>query len=219
MRQHILTTIGALIILGAIGGGGQAETIAMAEKSLGELLGGSYAASGTLMTTNMDAGDLHVRVASEAYSGGGLYAYLYQIVNIGESGDSPVEMFTVSRFAGSVGLGEIGYLKDDGNIPAEFADGGKLSEDNCSVRSLTAGLKLSFYYGEDIGYQIDPGQYSRVLFVLSDLAPGTIWGNVINGDVASGPVIGATPEPGALVLLAIGLLTALTATWARRRST
>jgi len=65
--------------------------------------------------------------------------------------------------------------------------------------------------------EINAGENSRVMYVLSNYLPGMVIGSVINGESASGPVVGAVPEPGTLLLLAIGGLTALAAACFRRR--
>jgi len=42
------------------------------------------------------------------------------------------------------------------------------------------------------------------MYVMSDLPPSQITGNVINGSVAFGNVVGPIPEPGTMALLVLG---------------
>lgn len=58
----------------------------------------------------------------------------------------------------------------------------------------------------DLSY-IAPGEHSKVLYAQSDLPPGLVSGNVINGMVHNGQIVGPVPvpEPSTIVLLIAGL--------------
>ena len=53
---------------------------------------------------------------------------------------------------------------------------------------------------------IAPGSSSLVLYIQSDLAPGVITGNIINGGVHTGNIIGPVPEPATMAILGLGAL-------------
>lgn len=173
----------------------RASSISLVEVPLDTLLGSSYSAVGSTMTTPMVSGNLVTQVFSQAYvNDAGLYAYLYQVDNIGVTGNSAAEMFTVGMFGGPMNGDEVGYLS--GTIPTGFNSGGQSPELEGYVDSITGGLEISFYYTKREGYQIDVGENSRVMYVVSHYAPGVVVGSVINGTSVSGPVVGAVvPEP------------------------
>ena len=215
MRRVILSCL-CIVCVFCIGTApSHAGPITLTEKTLDQLLGAGYTAASSLTVTDMSDGNLVSNVSSRAYVNNGLYAYLYQVDNTGTTGNSSIEMFTLGQFAGSVGSGEVGYLS--GTSPTGFLNGGQLSEPNCFVDSMLSGLEISFYYGKDTGTQIDVGECNRVLYIVSTYSPGMILGSVIDHDSASGPVVGAVPEPGTFVLLALGGWTAMGAAWIRRR--
>ncbi|MBN1395349.1 MAG: PEP-CTERM sorting domain-containing protein [Pirellulales bacterium] len=194
----------------------RAGTISLVEDSLENLLGSGYTAATSLMTTDMSSGNLITEVYSQAfYDGSGLYAYVYQVNNIGVSGNSAAEMYTIGLFAGSAGYGDVGYL--DGTLPGGFLAGGQDPYGSGFVDSLVSGLEISFYYSKLLSLEIRPGENSRVMFVLSELAPGEVIGSVIDGTTATGPVVGAVPEPGTIALLISGLIGAAFYIWRRKR--
>jgi hypothetical protein len=84
------------------------------------------------------------------------------------------------------------------NSAAGFLPGG---QDPWPKGSETAGLLDSFAFNDFLGKAIEPGNHSLVMYITSKDSPGLITGNVIDGAVASGEVIGAVPEPNTLVLL------------------
>jgi|GEM_PF-3577474 len=151
---------------------------------------------------------LHVGVYSRAYTNGTKYAYLYQVDNKGSDASSdPVELFTLSPFYGADDTVEMGYLT------GAVAPTGFLSEpyENPELKAYVnlSGPIISFYYTSREGYQIVGGEHSPVMYVLSDLPPDLIWGNVINGLTASDEVVGPVPEPGTIALISMGGLAIL----------
>ena len=151
---------------------------------------------------------LDVGVYSQAYTNGTEYAYLYQVDNKGSGASSdPVELFTLSPFYGADDSVKMGYLTD------AVAPTGFLSEpyDNPELKAYVnlSGPIISFYYTSREGYQIVNGKHSAVMYVLSNLSPDLIWGNVINGLTASDEVVGPLPEPGTIALISVGGLAIL----------
>jgi hypothetical protein len=182
--------------------------------SLTDLLGVGATQATPLETTVMNKDNIVVTVESQAYSNGqGLYAYLYQIRNLGNPSNSPVEMFTLWPFGGASDATGLGYLT--GTLPEGFlTDAGRAPKARAYVKALSSGPQVSFYYMLDDELSIGPGEHSVVLYVLSALPPIQITGSIIDGSVSSGPVVGpipepTTPEPATLTLLALGGVTAL----------
>jgi len=185
-----------------------AGLVTLQEQSLTDLLGSSPQALGSLLETDMSAGNLVSVAYSRAYTDGeGLYAYLYQVDNTGEAGRSPVEMFTLWPFLVGDDPMEMGYLS--GTIPSEFLSGGETPEAEGYAEDIGAGMEVSFYYTKKAGKQIVAGEHSVVMYALSAYAPDQILGNVIDGSVGSGPVVGPVPEPATLSLLVLAGLAAL----------
>lgn len=187
-----------------------ADVIIMEVHTLDFLLGAGAAPVDTLKTTIMNAGNLRSTVYSQAYTdGAGLYAYLYQIENTGTVGNSPLEQFTLWPFTGATTVGtSAGWL--GGDLPAGFLTGtAQAAEGEGWSEVLTSGPQLSFYYSLRAHQSVDIGEKSVVMYVLSHLAPDEITGNVIDGSVASGPVVGPLPEPATLALMAAGAVLAL----------
>jgi len=214
MQTRVVTLAMAALAACAWAGTAQAGIILLVEQSLGDILGPSPKGIGTVESTVMNAGNLKATVYSQAYTDGdGLYAYLYQVANTGVLGNSPVEMFTAWPFTGANDSTVMGYLS--GTIPAGFLSDGRVPEDEGFIEELISGPELSFYYTKKAGHKIDVGQHSVIMYVVSNLAPDWITGNVIDGSVGSGPVVGPIPEPATLCLMGMGLLA--TALLRRRR--
>jgi len=176
------------------------------------LLSGSASAIGLPMDTDLSAGILQADVVSQAFTdGAGNFAYLYQLHNTGGAADSVIEAFTCNPFVGASGITTLGYLTD--NAPTGFTLGDQLP---CAASvDAQAGPTISFVFPAFIaGAAVDPGESSSTLYVLSSLPPGLITGNVIDGDVGSGPIVGPVPEPATLYLIA----TAAALVARRRRS-
>lgn len=198
-----LGTTGLLAIglVFSIASGAFAGNITLQSKSLTDILGSSPTAVGTFLTTNMSAGKLKVDTFSQAYTNNnGLYVYLYQVNNIGTTGNSPVEQFTLAPFTNVTDVADIGYL--GGASPSGFLDAGTVPETGAYI-DPDSGPLVSFYYNLRYGSGVHIGQHSVVMYVVSSLSPDRITGNVIDGSVGSGDVVGPIPEPASLTLLAL----------------
>lgn len=149
---------------------------------------------------------LSAEMVSQAFDiGGGQYVYLYQIHNTGGIGDAAITRLTLSPFAQAETDIEMGYL--DGGIPSGFmfSDQVPLYGDVNPDSGPTVGFSFPVGIpGLITDSYIAPGQSSAVLFIQSDLSPGLIFANVINGESQSGQVVGPIPEPATLTILAIG---------------
>jgi hypothetical protein len=161
------------------------------------LLGGSAYAFGALVTTDMLFGNLKSKVVSQAFTDGAGYAYLYQVKNTGTTGNSAIEVFTCSPFFGASASTTLGYLT--ANPPANFTLGDQ-SPAGASV-DAAAGPTVSFGFPGWQTQAIGPGKTSNTLYVLSNGVPGMIVGNVIDGTIASGEVVGPVPEPATITLV------------------
>ena len=174
------------------------------------LLGDNIVAKTNLLTTVMNSQSIQADVFSRAYADdAGLYAYLYQVENTGTAGYSAIELFTLWPFTDATDNTRMGWLSD---TPTGFLASGQAPESTGFIDDLPV---VSFYYGKRNACDIDIGENSRVMYVLSALAPGEILGNVIGGSVGSGDVVGPVPEPGTWMLLASGL--AVLVVYRRRR--
>ncbi|MBL7134461.1 MAG: PEP-CTERM sorting domain-containing protein [Phycisphaerae bacterium] len=203
MKRLGLLVICALYIGGVVSVS-QAGVIPLSGQSLTDLLGVSHQPVGTLLETDMNNGNLLAEAHSRAYTdGAGLYAYLYQVHNVGEPGNAAIEMLTLCPFTGADDFTSLGWLTGD-DFPGEFSSGGQDAETDAFVDVLSTGPEISFYFAKKAGKSIDVGEHSVVLYVMSDLEPDQIIGNVINGSVASGPVVGPVPEPATIGMLLCG---------------
>ena len=199
----------------ALAAAASAGPITLVGQSLTGLLGLNPIADGTVLKTVMDSGNLRSRTLSQAYHNlDGDYAYLYQVENTGVTGNAPIEMFTLWPFTGADDDTVAGYLT--GDIPTGFLTTGTPQgpESEAYVEALETGPQISFYYGLRAGKAITVGKHSVVMYVKSRLTPDEIQGNVIDGSVGFGPVVGPVPEPATMALLAFG---GLAMVLARRR--
>jgi hypothetical protein len=176
-------------------------SVTLVPEDFNNLLSDSPSAIGTPLITNMSLGNLKSEVVSQAFTdGAGNYAYLYQVKNTGTTGNSAIEIFTCSPFFGASALTTLGYLT--ANLPTGFTLGNQLS-DGVSV-DPAAGPTVSFGFPAWLGQAIDPGEASTTFYVVSSGVPGKIVGNVIDGTIASGEVVGSVPEPATLLLFGLG---------------
>ena len=126
------------------------------------------------------------------------YYYMYQIEN---SGPDIVELFSLKPFAEAGGLTEVGYLS--GNVPDAFVLGADIPTGGSIFTD--SGPTISFNFPGYINPLL-PCEISKVLYVKSSLPPGEIMGNIINGGIANGGVVGPVPEPMTICLLGFGAL-------------
>lgn len=173
---------------------------------LTDLLGPNPVALGSLDTIMENEG-LAADVLSQAFSNeaGDSYAYLYQVDNSKETSVHFIEVFTLCPFAGANENTQMGWLA--GDIPAGFDTGGQDPWDQGNVSSV--GPTVTFYYLDAFDKAMFKGEHSVVMYVLSDLPPDVIVGNIINGSVADGPVVGPLPEPATIAMLGLGALALL----------
>jgi hypothetical protein len=208
-RRLLVAAVGLALGGPSMAAGG---IITLQSDTLSNILGATPVAESNLMTTVMDTGNLKATVLSQAFSdGGGRYAYLYQILNTGTTGNSPVQQFTLWPFFGADDDSNVGTLS--GTPPAGFSSGGGQDPRSTGyVLPLSSGAQISFYYTLPEGKDISIGEQSLVMYVVSELPPDEIWGSVIDGGSGGeGLVAGPIPEPatvGLLVLGALGLLRA-----------
>ena len=218
-----LLTIGVMTAVLAIGGIVQATPIYIgtAGADFNTLLGGLAAPAGSALPTNFSGGNLSAEVISQAFTDGlGNYLYLYQLKNTGVVGNDVITRFTASPYAQADNTISLGYLT--ANIPAAFllGDQAPLYGDVDAAAGPTVGFNFPVgnpIYGIPDSY-IAPTKMSKVLYVQSTLAPGLVTGNVINGGVHSGPIIGPVPEPATVTLLVMAGLGLLCYARRRRRS-
>ena len=205
LRGKRICLVVAVLLFGLAGGISvtYGTTVTLGANALTDLLGPTPVALGaSVMNTPMSSGALSTEVLSRAYTdGAGLYAYLYQVDNDLPASNAFVELFSLAPFYGVTEAVEMGYLT--GTIPSGFISGGQVPYADGNV-NVPVGPTLSFYYLDVLGFSIMAGEHSLVMYVVSDMSPDEIQGNVINGDVASGPVIGPVPEPATILLLGIG---------------
>ncbi len=203
MRNVLKTAVAAVIAINvSVVASAAPMPVTLVGDDFNNLLGGSAIAVGSPLTTDMSLGNLQVEVVSQAFTDeAGSYMYLYQIENTGGASNSAVEVFACSPFFGASGTTTLGYLTAD--APSGFTLGAQTPY-AASVDAV-AGPTVSFVFPAFLsGYAVDPGEYSYTLYVLSDSVPGTTTGNVINGEVGSGDVVGAIPEPATMGLLSLG---------------
>lgn len=220
MRSKVLA-LGVMAIVLAINGVVQATPIYIAAPGadFNTLLGGLATPIGSPLVSDFSGGDLFASVTSQAFTDGvGHYLYLYQIADTGTLDSDVITRFTTNPFVGATNLISLGYLT--ANVPASFVlgDQAPLYADVSTGASPTVGF--DFPVGNPIYHVPDsfiaPGKSSMVLYVESSIAPGVVTGNIIDGAVHSGQVVGPVPEPGTLVLLLTAGLGMLAYAWRKR---
>jgi len=159
----------------------------------------------TEMWNGVATGGLKGSITSQPYrdSLSGDYFYFYQIENIGTDSDwHIIEAFTISPMSGMDEFSEVGYLGLGGDAPQAFASG-QIMPAGCSINT-NSGPTISYMFP---GYvkSIEVNEVSVVLYARSHLGPGLVTGNIINGSIAQGQVVGPVPEPGAMWLLGLGI--------------
>lgn len=149
--------------------------------------------------------DLRADVYSQAYrNSSGQYAYLYQVNNTGTPAEDAVELFTVSPFAGADQNTVVGYFTG-ATVPDGFVgDAARMPQSQAALSGTAGSRTLSIYFTADQEALIEPGEHSSIMYALSNIAPGQIQGNIIDGKTASGLVFGAVPEPSCAALLLVG---------------
>lgn len=177
------------------------------EKNFNDL--GAQAIPGwNAITTLMMQDKLKGEVTSQPFynSTENAYYYLYQIENIGnDSSWHMIEVLSLTPFDDADGSTEVGYLETT-NLPSSFDSSGTEIPAGCSVNT-DSGPTISFVFpGYAPPYGIVPGETSRVLYVKSSEPPDTITGNIIDGSIADGDVIGPVPEPVTIMLMICGIL-------------
>jgi hypothetical protein len=132
---------------------------------------------------------------------------LYQVVNTGTAGSSSVEEFSVASFFGADPCTvELGYLTD-ATPPSGFLGDGEIPWITAGVDpTTTGGPTFSFNYQQIFGNSIAPGGNSAVMYIVDSAPVGEVTGNVIDGSVATGQVVGPVPEPATMVMLSLGAL-------------
>ena len=210
-------SVAAVLVVGLIGAAAAAGPIPVVldDRTFSELLPGTEIAAGLPLVTDMSQGNLKAEVASQGFKDEfDNYAYLYQVVNTGTMGVNPIiEVFTCNSFYGASEFSTIGYLTD--GVPDDFALGDQLPigvhVDASSGPTISFGYPGPWLPG-DTSWAIDPEESSVTLFVLSNYGVGMIMGNVIDGEIGSGDIVGPLPEPTTISLLCLGAVLA-----ARRR--
>jgi hypothetical protein len=194
----------AIISLLIPAGPAHAGLITLGSQSLTDLLGPTPTADGSALFTTMNGTNMQAQVTSQVFTNGsGQYVYLYQINNTGTSGASSVELFTLWPFTGANDSTVAGSLS--GPLPAAFLSiPSQDPKPRAFVKPLSSGPQISFYYTLDDDKAIDPGEHSVVMYVASPLSPDMIDGNVIDGSIGTGEVLGPLPEPATLALLSLG---------------
>jgi hypothetical protein len=199
----------SIVLLAAMPSVSMATYINLNSSDMSGLLGGSWIAMGSPTLTEMDSATLDVTARSQAFTNGSSYVYLYQLANVGITGQASIELFTIAPIAVG-GMSDLGILS--GDAPSGFTASLNTPGPKAKTAPVTGGDVISFYF-EDMpgvnGTPIVPSQSSSILYLASALPPDQITGNVIDGTIGTGPVVGPAPEPATMSLLAIGGLAAL----------
>ena len=205
MKTSRTCFVAAVAILCAVSA--QAGSLNVTGASLDALLGGDVSQVGSTLVTDANGGSLYAQITSAAYTGNnGLYAYIYQLENTGEVGNSSIDAFTVFPFWGATDNTQLGYLTCVDGLSDDFTAGGGLPYEIAYLDLPINGPIVTFYYPKDESLTIPPGERAAALYVLSDLAPSTSTGNVIDGSIGSGQVVAPIPEPATALNILLGCL-------------
>ena len=219
MMKRKLSVICGLAVL-AVGFGGTAfgGPITIDTDLLSNLVGGTPVAVTDLMISDVSDTVVQSEVYSRVYTlegaTNGPYVYLYQLDNTGilAEGAHSLERLTLAPFAKPEQ--ELGYLSALDGTDGFLSDG-EVPESTAYITD-SVSPEISFSFRKWRGYQIDPGEHTKVLYAISEFSPYidqqlvTINANVIDGLVATGTVIGPGtvaywPEPNTFILLSMGL--------------
>ena len=204
VKQKVGTLIFAVLVVCFVGtvSVSHATTVTLVPETLENLLSGAAAAT-ALMTTPVDYSTMHVEILSQAYTDGdNNYVYLYQIDNALLISEAFIEHFTLNPFADAGEGTQMGWLT--GDMPPEFLPVDQTPWETGNISAPPQPV-VSFSYLALFDKAVDAGERSAVMYVTSGLPPGVITGNVIDGSIGSGDVVGPVPEPSTIALLGVGL--------------
>ena len=127
-----------------------------------------------------------VQIRTQVFSNGSSYLYVYQINN-----NSPeiFNLFTLSLMPGASAIYEAGYDVD--GLLSNFDSAG-----NIPTLAYCDSTTMSFDLLLMPDGSFNPWDWSSVVYIKSDFAPGQVTGTVQGlGGYASGEVVGPVPEP------------------------
>ena len=207
--------VAAVFVLFLVASVSHAGNISLGDSTLNMLLGtGASAVAPADLSAMEHDGTTFAEVTNQVYvnSSNSLWAYLYQVENVESMGQTAIQMFTLWPFVGASDTTPMGWLTDM-PVGGDFVIGGQLPETDGHISSDLSGPVITFQYSAVTGNEIDYGEKSAVMYVVSNLSPGTVNGNVIGGMVGTGLVVGvdssSVPEPSTAIYLILGGLTLL----------
>lgn len=219
--RKLSVIIGSAVLALGLCGQGFGGTIVLDTDLLPNLVGGTPVDLSGMLVSNISDTVVQSEVLNRVYTGpNGLYVYLYQLNNTGTAADGShsLERLTLAPFKGAGEyLGKdypIGYLSALDGTDGFLSDG-VLPEPNGFITDDTPLAEVSFNFRKWKGFQIEPGEHTEVLYVVTPITYewNLINANVIDGIVVSGHVLGPhpdgiIPEPTTVALLisAIGLV-------------
>ena len=218
MKLGTVLSLTLVLAVAFSGGVAHAGSIGLVGDSLDNLLGGNVSQVAGPLCSDTSSGNMLSEVCSSTYTGdNGLYVYLYQLSNTGTFGNSSIDTFTLFPFWGASDASEIGYLTDLTCTGGEFLSGGYDPLPEGFVELPGTGPVISYYYSKNAGADIPVGEHSLVMYVKSDREPGEIIGNVIDGSIGTGAVLGPVPEPCTLLGIVLGAFGLMSLRIGRRR--